>query len=174
MAVPWLHAPIASVLSLVLASALADDNVEDLFAQLFAMPMTRTTISFTREGMQLIQEAAKRQGSSVSQFVREAALMRATMAADDNPYPMRALAAQLRAIGDQGYALAEKALNGRRGGDRSEAVRPDTTATSTAALLEYVRPSKSSSLERQHVLRAYADQRGVQGKFTSGASCGRA
>jgi hypothetical protein len=72
--------------------------------------MTRTTISFTRDGMQLIQEAAKRQGSSVSQFGREAALMRATMAADDNPYPMRALAAQLRAIGDQGYALAEKAL----------------------------------------------------------------
>ena len=60
--------------------------------------------------MELIREAAKPQGSSVSQFVREAALMRATMAADDNPYPMRALAAQLRAIGDQGYALAEKAL----------------------------------------------------------------
>jgi hypothetical protein len=74
------------------------------------MPMTRTTISFTREGMKLIQEAARRQGSSVSQFVREAALMRATMASDDDPYPMRALAAQLRAIGDQGYALAEKAL----------------------------------------------------------------
>jgi uncharacterized protein (DUF1778 family) len=72
--------------------------------------MTRTTISFTRDGMQLIQEAARRQGSSVSQFVREAALMRASMVADDNPYPMRALAAQLRAIGDQGYALAEKAL----------------------------------------------------------------
>ena len=79
------------------------------------MPMTRTTISFTREGMQLIQEAAKRQGISVSQFVREAALMRATMAADDNPYPMRALAAQLRAIGDQGYALAEKARRSPRG-----------------------------------------------------------
>ena len=74
------------------------------------MPMTRTKISFTRDGMKLIQEAAKRQGSSVSQFVREAALMRATMATDDNPYPMRALAEQLRAIGDQGYALAEKAL----------------------------------------------------------------
>ncbi len=74
------------------------------------MPMTRTTISFTRDGMELIQEAAKRQGSSVSQFVREAALTRAAMAADDNPYPMRALAAQLRAIGDQGYALAEAAL----------------------------------------------------------------
>jgi hypothetical protein len=72
--------------------------------------MTRTTISFTRDGMQLIQEAAKRQGCSVSQFVREAALMRATMAADDNPYPMRALAAQLRAVGDQGYALGEKAM----------------------------------------------------------------
>ena len=74
------------------------------------MPMTRTTISFTREGMKLIQEAAKRQGSSVSQFVREAALMRARMASDDNPYPMRTLAEQLRALGDQGYALAEKAM----------------------------------------------------------------
>jgi hypothetical protein len=30
------------------------------------MPMTRTTISFTREGLQLIQDAAKRQGCSVS------------------------------------------------------------------------------------------------------------
>ena len=56
------------------------------------MPMTRTTISFTREGMELIREAGRRQRSSVSQFVREAGLMRATMAADDNPYPMRALA----------------------------------------------------------------------------------
>ena len=74
------------------------------------MPMTRTTISFTRDGMLLIQEAAKRQGCSVSQFVREAALMRARMASDRNPYPMRDLAEQLRAIGDQGYALAEKAL----------------------------------------------------------------
>jgi hypothetical protein len=46
--------------------------------------------------MQLIQEAAKRQGSGVSQFVREPPLMRAAMGADDNPYPMRALAAQLR------------------------------------------------------------------------------
>ena len=54
--------------------------------------------------------SGKRQGSSVSQFVREAALLRATMAADDNQYPVRALAAQLRAIGDQGYALAEKAM----------------------------------------------------------------
>jgi hypothetical protein len=65
------------------------------------MPMTRTTISFTRERMQPIQGAAKRHGSSVSQFVREAALMRTTMAADDNPYPMCALAAELPAIGDQ-------------------------------------------------------------------------
>jgi len=56
--------------------------------------MTRTTISFTRDGMQLIQEAAKRQGSSVSQFVREAALMRATMAADDNPLECRSQTAE--------------------------------------------------------------------------------
>ena len=74
------------------------------------MLMTRTAISFTRDGMHLIQEAAKRQGCSVSQFVREAELTRASMADGENPYPMRALAAQLRAIGDQGYALAEKAL----------------------------------------------------------------
>jgi hypothetical protein len=74
------------------------------------MPMARTTISFTHDGMELLRKSAKRQGSSVSQFVREAALMRARMASDKNPYPMRDLAEQLRAIGDQGYALAEKAL----------------------------------------------------------------
>jgi hypothetical protein len=72
--------------------------------------MTRTTISFTREDMELLKQAAQRQGASVSQFVREAAVMRARMASDKNPYPMRDLAAQLRAIGDQGYALAEKAM----------------------------------------------------------------
>ena len=36
--------------------------------------------------------------------------MRARMATDDFPYPMRALAGEFRAIGDQGYALAEKTL----------------------------------------------------------------
>jgi hypothetical protein len=54
------------------------------------MPMTRTTISFTRERMELIREAAKRQGASVSQFVRKAALMRAAMAAGHSPYRTRA------------------------------------------------------------------------------------
>jgi len=100
---------VACVLSLVIAWTLAR-SANGLFTTLFAMAMTRTTISFTREGMKQIQKAARRQGSSVSQFVREAALMRARMATDDNPYPMRALAEELRAIGDQGYALAEKAL----------------------------------------------------------------
>jgi hypothetical protein len=75
-----------------------------------AMPMTRTTISFTHKDIELLKKAAKRQGASVSQFVREATLMRARMASDKNPYPMRDLAEQLRAIGDQGYALAEKAM----------------------------------------------------------------
>jgi hypothetical protein len=74
------------------------------------MPMTRTTISFARQDMELLKKAAKRQGASISQFVREAALMRARIASDKHPYPMRDLAEQLRAIGDQGYALAEKAL----------------------------------------------------------------
>lgn len=73
------------------------------------MPMTRTTISFTREDMELLRKAAKRQGSSVSQFVREAALMHARMASDKKPDPMRDLAEQIRKIGDQGYSLAEKA-----------------------------------------------------------------
>jgi hypothetical protein len=36
------------------------------------MAMTRTTISFTRQDMEHRREAAKRQGSSVSQVVREA------------------------------------------------------------------------------------------------------
>jgi hypothetical protein len=75
------------------------------------MPITRFTISFTHKDMGLLRKSAKRQGSSVSQFVREAALMRARMASDKNPpYPMRDLAEQLRKIGDQGHALAEKAL----------------------------------------------------------------
>jgi Mobilization protein NikA len=74
------------------------------------MPMTRTTISFTREDMELLRKAARRQGSSVSQFVREAALMRARMASDKHPYPMRDLAAQLKEIGDKGHELAEQAL----------------------------------------------------------------
>jgi uncharacterized protein (DUF1778 family) len=47
--------------------------------------MTRTTISFTHKDIELLRKAAKRQGSSVSQFVREAALMRARMASDKNP-----------------------------------------------------------------------------------------
>jgi hypothetical protein len=72
--------------------------------------MTRTTISFTPQDIELLKKASKRQGSSVSQFVREAAVMRARMASDKHPYPMRDLAEQLRAIGDQGHALAEKAL----------------------------------------------------------------
>jgi hypothetical protein len=41
--------------------------------------------------------------------------MRATVAADDNRHPMRALAAQLRAIGDEGYPLAKGAEGRRRG-----------------------------------------------------------
>ena len=88
------------------------------------MAMTRTTISFTREGMDLIREAAKRQGSSVSQFVREAALMRATMAAGDNPYPMRALAAQLRAIGRPRVRGGRAGAEGRQERGRSEALMP--------------------------------------------------
>ena len=34
--------------------------------------------------------------------------MRAAMASDDNPFPMRMLAAQLRAIGDQGHRSPSK------------------------------------------------------------------
>jgi hypothetical protein len=74
------------------------------------MLMTCTTIHSSRHGMQLIQEAASRQGISVSQFVREAARVRAAEASEDSPYPIRALAEQLRTLGAQGYALADKAI----------------------------------------------------------------
>ena len=85
--------------------------------------MIRTTISFTREGMDLIREAAQRQGSGVLQVVREATLMRARVASDKNPYPMRDLAEQIRAVGDQGYAGGEGAER-RRGRGQSQAVIP--------------------------------------------------
>ena len=109
MAVPWRHAAIASVLSLVLASALADDPLRASSLTLrHAHDPHHDQLHPRRHGAD--PRSGRARGSSVSQFVREAALMRAAMAADDNPYPMRALAAQLRAIGDQGYALAEAAL----------------------------------------------------------------
>ena len=79
------------------------------------MAMTRTTISFAREDMELLRKVAKRQGASVSQFVREAALMRARMASDKNPYPMRDLAEHLRATGDQGVRAGGERVQGRRG-----------------------------------------------------------
>ena len=43
------------------------------------MPLRATTIRFDDRGAQLIQEAAREAGVSFSQFVREAALMRAVM-----------------------------------------------------------------------------------------------
>jgi hypothetical protein len=72
--------------------------------------MTRTTISFAREDMQLRRRGAKRQGSSVSQIVREAALMHARMASDKTRTQCATSPRNCGAIGDQGYALAEEAL----------------------------------------------------------------
>lgn len=101
---------LASTTSLALASALADD----LFWATSSRTLTHADDTdhdqLHPRGHGPDPRSAKRQGSSVRQFVPEAALMRPTMADDDDPYPMRALAAQPRAIGDQGYALAEKAL----------------------------------------------------------------
>jgi NADPH-dependent glutamate synthase beta subunit-like oxidoreductase len=73
------------------------------------MPLKPTTIRFTPDAMTMIQRAAKRQGCSVSQFVREAALMRASMSSDENPYPMRDLAAEMRRLGEEGAQLIEQA-----------------------------------------------------------------
>ena len=61
-AVPRARGLIACVLSLVLASALADKQLRTSSLTLRPMPMTRTPISFTRDGMRLIEEAASRQG----------------------------------------------------------------------------------------------------------------
>ena len=111
------------MLSLLLASTLADDPLRTSSLAL-RNAHDSTTISFTREGMKLIQKAARRQGSSVSQFVREAALMRARMASDDNPYPMRALAEELRAIGEQGVRAGRDGAQVGRGRARAQAVSP--------------------------------------------------
>jgi hypothetical protein len=88
------------------------------------MAMTRTTISFTREDIELLRKAAKRQGSSVSSPSAKLRLMRARMASDKNPYPMRHLAEQLRKIGDRDYALAEKALRVAEGEAERKRCRP--------------------------------------------------
>ena len=88
------------------------------------MALKPTTIRFTPDAMQLIQRAAKRQGCSVSQFVREAALMRASMASDDNPYPVRDLAAEMRRLGEEGARLIEQATR-VAGGESEGQAAPD-------------------------------------------------
>ena len=100
---------IAVALLLVLASALADDTLRTSSPTLRHADDTHHDQLHPRAN-EADPGSRQTQGSSVSQFVREAALMRARMASDDNPYPMRTLAEQLRALGDQGYALAEKAM----------------------------------------------------------------
>jgi hypothetical protein len=79
------------------------------------MALKPTTIRFTPDAMKLIQRAAARQGCSVSQFVREAALMRASMASDDNPYPVRDLAGEMRRLGEEGARLIEQATRVAQG-----------------------------------------------------------
>ena len=89
------------------------------------MPLKPTTIRFTPDALELIQRAAKRQGCSVSQFVREAALMRASMSADDNPYPMRNLASEMRRLGEEGARLIEQAQRVAEGDGDLEAATDD-------------------------------------------------
>ena len=48
------------------------------------MPLIPTTIRFTPEAMDLIDRAAKQMGTTVSQFVREAAIVRA-MVVESHP-----------------------------------------------------------------------------------------
>jgi hypothetical protein len=94
---------------LLLASALAHDSLRTSSINLRRAHDTRHD-QLHPPGHGAAQDGRKRRGSSVSQFGREAAMMRARMASDKNPYPIRDLADQLRKIGEQGYALAEKAL----------------------------------------------------------------
>lgn len=49
------------------------------------MPLRPTTVRFAQDAMDLIQAAAKEAGVSVSQFVREAAIMRAAYLLRDRP-----------------------------------------------------------------------------------------
>jgi hypothetical protein len=88
------------------------------------MALKPTTIRFTPDAMDIIQRAAKRQGCSVSQFVREAALMRAAMSGDENPFPVRNLAAEMRRLGEEGALMIEQALQVAGGGTVKDAA-PD-------------------------------------------------
>jgi hypothetical protein len=73
------------------------------------MALKPTTIRFTPDAMALVHRAARRQGCSVSQFVREAAIMRASMSGDGNPYPVSDLAAEMRRLGEEGARMIERA-----------------------------------------------------------------
>ena len=86
------------------------------------MPMTRTTMSFTREGMKQIQKAAKRQGSSVSQFVREAALM-APGGSETTPTRCAPSPRNFARSAIRGMRWREGA-QGRRGRGRAQALSP--------------------------------------------------
>jgi hypothetical protein len=65
------------------------------------MALKPTTIRFTPDALELI-ERGQAPGVSISQFVREAALMRASMSADENPFPIRILAPETRRLGEEG------------------------------------------------------------------------
>ena len=74
------------------------------------MPMTRTTISFSHDELNLLRDAAKRQGKSVSQFVREAAVIRARLVSNEHPFPVRELAERMRTFAAEGQKIADAAL----------------------------------------------------------------
>lgn len=52
------------------------------------VPLRPTTVRFAEDGMKFVQKAAEESGSTVAQFIREAALIRAAMILrDDDPMP---------------------------------------------------------------------------------------
>lgn len=62
-----------------------------------AMPLRPTTVRFAEDGMGLVQKAADEVGSTVAQFIREAALIRAAVILRDEE-PLEKISEEVRRL----------------------------------------------------------------------------
>ena len=94
------------------------------------MPMTRSTISFTREDMELLKKAAKRQAASVSQFVRESRADARQDGLRREPIPDARPRAATPEDRGAGLCARREGAEGRRRRSRTEAVTPSSETPS--------------------------------------------
>jgi hypothetical protein len=71
--------------------------------------MPETVVSLTDKALAAIEVAAQRQGRTVAEFLCESALLCASMASDENPFPLRRLAHELQVLGAAGDNLSQTA-----------------------------------------------------------------